>query len=261
MDPLTILKSATDIGSKVAETVVDCREKIKDGDARRMMESEELDESILSDKWSIAFDGLGAVTTAAQTISGIIKEQRDSKAQSAAAYAEIEDKHKKVEAEIESTRTSMEIAYRKAEAEIKHQAENDDHEFQIKLKNHEERLLELQKKYDYEEKKQNDSHEAEMNKMRLEHEREMEKIAIERLKAEKEADKIDAEIRQMDAAIEENKIQVQALINFMNKILDEYITMMTWEMTPENQFLVQQQQTTLLQYIPKLQALTMSTGG
>ena len=107
----------------------------------------------------------------------------------------------------------------------------------------------------------NNSHEAKMERIRREDERERERIAIERLKVEKEADKIDAEIRQMDAAIEINKTQIQALINCMNQMLEFFMTMITWEMTPDNLVRLQQQQTTLLQFIPKLQVLPMIIGG
>ena len=100
-----------------------------------------------------------------------------------------------------------------------------------------------------------------MERIRREDERQRERIAIERLKVEKEADKIDAEIRQMDAAIEINKTQIQALINCMNQMLEFFMTMITWEMTPDNLVRLQQQQTTLLQFIPKLQVLPMIIGG
>ena len=129
------------------------------------------------------------------------------------------------------------------------------------MKKHETKLLELQRQYDAADKTQNNSHEADMERIRREDERERERIAIERLKVEKEADKIDAEIRQMDAAIEINKTQIQALINCMNQMLEFFMTMITWEMTPDNLVRIQQQQTALLQFIPKLQVLPMIIGG
>ena len=264
MDPMAILtagKATVETATDVASKVVDLREKMKDGDAHREMDSRKLEASILYGKWATVFEGVGVATTAAQAISGIVKEQRESKAQAATVYAAIEDKHKQVEAEIEHTRCELELAYRKAEAEMRHQSEVDEQNYQLQLKMHEAKLLELEMQYDAAAKKQDNSHEVEMEKIRREDEREREKIAIERLKAEKEADRIDAEIRQMDAAIETNKLQVQALVNYMNQMLELFMTMITWEMTPENQIRLQQQQTALLQFIPKLQALPMITGG
>lgn len=144
---------------------------------------------------------------------------------------------------------------------MKRQSKADDQQYQMELNKHEAKLLELQRQYDAADKTQNNSHEADMERIRREDERERERIAIERLKVEKEADKIDAEIRQMDAAIEINKTQIQALINCMNQMLEFFMTMITWEMTPDNLVRLQQQQTTLLQFIPKLQVLPMIIGG
>lgn len=93
-----------------------------------------------------------------------------------------------------------------------------------------------------------------MERIRREDERERERIAIDRLK-------VDAEIRQMDATIEMNKAQIQVLINCMNQMLAFFMTMITWEMTPDNLVRLQQQQTALLQFIPKLQVLPMIIGG
>lgn len=100
-----------------------------------------------------------------------------------------------------------------------------------------------------------------MERIRREDERERERIAIERLKVDAEIRQIDAEIRQMDATIEMNKAQIQVLINCMNQMLAFFMTMITWEMTPDNLVRIQQQQTALLQFIPKLQVLPMIIGG
>ena len=229
-------------------------EKMKDGAARREADSRKLEASILYGKWATVFEGVGVATTAAQTVSSIVKEQRESKAQAATVYAAIEDKHKQVEAEINHARRELELSYQKAEREMNRQSKADDQQYQLELKKHETKLLELQKQYDAADKTQNDSHEADMERIRREDERERERIAIDRLK-------VDAEIRQMDATIEMNKAQIQVLINCMNQMLAFFMTMITWEMTPDNLVRIQQQQTALLQFIPKLQVLPMIIGG
>ena len=84
-------------------------------------------------------------TTAAQTVSSIVKEQRESKAQAATVYAAIEDKHKQVEAEINHARRELELSYQKAEREMKRQSKADDQQYQMELNKHEAKLLELQR--------------------------------------------------------------------------------------------------------------------
>ncbi len=270
MDPLNILNSGvgiigmatdaaskiTDITEKVSDGKVRRDETRRDGDARREMDIRNQNYSILSGKWSILFDGINAACEASQTISGIIKEQRESKAQTASVYADIEDKHKLVDAEIERARGELEIAYKKAEAETKLQGDEDERNYQVQLKQHEENILSIQKEYEIKSKAQSDSHEVEMTKLELEKER----LAIERLKAEKEGERIDAEIRQMDAAIEANKMPVQTIVNCINEFLRMFMTMMTWEMTPENQYKLTQQQEMLVRFIPQLQSLPMGGG-
>lgn len=257
MDPMAILatgKAAVETATDVVGKVVDMSEKMKDGAARREADSRKLEASILYGKWATVFEGVGVATTAAQTVSSIVKEQRESKAQAATVYAAIEDKHKQVEAEINHARRELELSYQKAEREMKRQSKADDQQYQLELKKHETKLLELQKQYDAADKTQNNSHEADMERIRREDERERERIAIDRLK-------VDAEIRQMDATIEMNKAQIQVLINCMNQMLAFFMTMITWEMTPDNLVRIQQQQTALLQFIPKLQVLPMIIGG
>lgn len=257
MDPMAILatgKAAVETATDVVGKVVDMSEKMKDGAARREADSRKLEASILYGKWATVFEGVGVATTAAQTVSSIVKEQRESKAQAATVYAAIEDKHKQVEAEINHARRELELSYQKAEREMKRQSKADDQQYQMELNKHEAKLLELQRQYDAADKTQNNSHEADMERIRREDERERERIAIERLK-------VDAEIRQMDATIEMNKAQIQVLINCMNQMLAFFMTMITWEMTPDNLVRIQQQQTALLQFIPKLQVLPMIIGG
>ena len=144
---------------------------------------------------------------------------------------------------------------------MKRQSKADDQQYQMELNKHEAKLLELQRQYDAADKTQNNSHEADMERIRREDERERERIAIDRLKVDAEIRQIDAEIRQMDATIEMNKAQIQVLINCMNQMLAFFMTMITWEMTPDNLVRIQQQQTALLQFIPKLQVLPMIIGG
>lgn len=257
MDPMAILatgKAAVETATDVVGKVVDMSEKMKDGAARREADSRKLEASILYGKWATVFEGVGVATTAAQTVSSIVKEQRESKAQAATVYAAIEDKHKQVEAEINHARRELELSYQKAEREMKRQSKADDQQYQMELNKHEAKLLELQRQYDAADKTQNNSHEADMERIRREDERERERIAIDRLK-------VDAEIRQMDATIEMNKAQIQVLINCMNQMLAFFMTMITWEMTPDNLVRLQQQQTALLQFIPKLQVLPMIIGG
>ena len=246
MDPMAILatgKAAVETATDVVGKVVDMSEKMKDGAARREADSRKLEASILYGKWATVF------------------EQRESKAQAATVYAAIEDKHKQVEAEINHARRELELSYQKAEREMNRQSKADDQQYQLELKKHETKLLELQKQYDAADKTQNDSHEADMERIRREDERERERIAIDRLKVDAEIRQIDAEIRQMDATIEMNKAQIQVLINCMNQMLAFFMTMITWEMTPDNLVRIQQQQTALLQFIPKLQVLPMIIGG
>lgn len=264
MDPMAILatgKAAVETATDVVGKVVDMSEKMKDGAARREADSRKLEASILYGKWATVFEGVGVAITAAQTVSSIVKEQRESKAQAATVYAAIEDKHKQVEAEINHARRELELSYQKAEREMKRQSKADDQQYQMELNKHEAKLLELQRQYDAADKTQNNSHEADMERIRREDERERERIAIDRLKVDAEIRQIDAEIRQMDATIEMNKAQIQVLINCMNQMLEFFMTMITWEMTPDNLVRLQQQQTALLQFIPKLQVLPMIIGG
>ena len=148
MDPMAILatgKAAVETATDVVGKVVDMSEKMKDGAARREADSRKLEASILYGKWATVFEGVGVATTAAQTVSSIVKEQRESKAQAATVYAAIEDKHKQVEAEINHARRELELSYQKAEREMKRQSKADDQQYQMELNKHEAKLLELQR--------------------------------------------------------------------------------------------------------------------
>ena len=118
MDPKAIMsaikaaKSGADILTNSAQKITNMSEQLKDGAARRQMEARDQEARIVQGNWQIVFDGLGAVVSAGQAVSGIVREQRDTKNQEASIRAEIENKQKQVDADISRLQYELEGSLR-----------------------------------------------------------------------------------------------------------------------------------------------------
>lgn len=267
MDPIAIAtgakiaKEAAGILTDTAKTVADISEQCKDGAARRAIESQKMDLTLFQGKAGILFDGINTAMSAVNVGSEIIKSQRDSQAQAANVYAEIERNNIECEKTLINLKSEMEIKIQTAQANILHQQREDEIARQEKIKAHEARIMELQHEAELSMKQQTDSHEAEMTKMRYQHEKDMEQLNIDRLNAEKAAEKVDAEIRAIDAAIENNRLYIKMLIETIKKLLQDYIVMtQTWELTPDNIQRIEMQRQALMHSLSQIQALPMKPG-
>lgn len=261
MDPKAIIsainaaKSGGDILTDSAHKITNMSEQRKDGDARRQMETRDQKARIVKENMQIVYDGLGAVVSAGQAVSGIVREQRESTNQAASVCAEIETKKKQVDAEINRLQYELEGNIRASDAAAEHQRVVDKQNFQHQQNEHELRLMELQKKYDATEQTEAHEHERKMLEMQIQHEEKMGEISIQK-------DQSEAEIRKIDAEIEDRKRKTDMLIMIVEKLLDIYMDCFRLtDLSPENLELLDHHRTALIQLIPQLQALPMKSEG
>lgn len=135
---------------------------------------------------------VGSLASVGKTVSQICESQRNNKAATSKIYSEIAASQKEIDSKIEKARNEMMNKDRLTTAQIKDMSEKNDIARKKMSLDHEEEM-----------KKIENQHQREMDSNELLKQKEDNRFAVEMKKLEMEKERVDAEIRNMDAQTSE----------------------------------------------------------